>query len=68
MKLYVLVTQDDQSSEVISGVYSSKDKLTNALTTVFKADDLNRVEIWDLDNGFIDYLNITKKTIVTIED
>lgn len=68
MKLYVLVTKNDQSSDVISGIYSNKDKMISALSTIFKAEDLSHVELWDLDNGFIDYVNVSKKTVITIED
>jgi hypothetical protein len=67
MKIYVLITDDGQSS-VVSGVYSSKEKVLNAISTVFRGENLNRVEEWDLDNGFVSYLNVSKKTVITIED
>ena len=67
MKIYVLITDGD-SSDVVSGVYSSKEQLITALTTVFASEHLKRVEIWDVDKGFLENLNISKKTIVTIED
>ena len=67
MKVYVLITDGD-SSDVISGLYSSREQLITALTTVFSAEVLKRVEIWDVDKGFLENLNISKKTVVTIED
>ena len=67
MEIYVLVTGTNSSS-VISGVYSSRDKLIKALSTIFSAETLNRVEVWDLNNGFIKYLDIAKKTTITIGD
>jgi len=67
MEIYVLVTGTN-ASPVISGVYSSKDELIKSLTTVFSAETLHHVELWELDKGFIKYLDITKKTTITIED
>lgn len=67
MEIYVLVTGTNSSS-VISGVYSSRDELIRALSTTFSAETLNRVEVWDLNNGFIKYLDIAKKTTITIGD
>lgn len=67
MEIYVLVTGTNSSS-VISGVYSSRDELIKALSTTFSAETLNRVEVWDLNNGFIKYLDIAKKTTITIGD
>lgn len=67
MEIYVLVTGTN-SSNVISGVYSSRDELIKALSTTFSAETLNRVEVWDLNNGFIKYLDIAKKTTITIGD
>ena len=67
MEIYVLVTGTNSSS-VISGVYSSRDELIKALSTIFSAETLNRVEVWDLNNGFIKYLDIAKKTTITIGD
>lgn len=67
MEIYVLVTGTNSSS-VISGVYSSRDELIKALSTTFSAEILNRVEVWDLNNGFIKYLDIAKKTTITIGD
>lgn len=67
MKIYVLITKNG-SSNVVSGVYSSKELVISALTTVFKSESLSRIEEWDLNKGFVDYLNVTKKTVVTIED
>ena len=67
MEVYVLVTGTNSSS-VISGVYSSRDELIKALSTTFSAETLNRVEVWDLNNGFIKYLDIAKKTTITIGD
>lgn len=67
MEIYVLVTGTNSSS-VISGVYSSRDELIKALSTTFSAEILNHVEVWDLNNGFIKYLDIAKKTTITIGD
>lgn len=67
MEIYVLVTGTN-SSNVISGIYSSKEKLIQALTTIFSAETLHHVEVWDLNNGFIKYLDIAKKTTITIGD
>ena len=67
MEIYVLVTGTNSSS-VISGVYSSRDELIKALSTTFSAETLNRVEVWDLNNGFIKYLDIAKKTTIIIGD
>ena len=67
MEVYVLVTGTNSSS-VISGVYSWRDELIKALSTTFSAETLNRVEVWDLNNGFIKYLDIAKKTTITIGD
>ena len=67
MEIYVLVT-GSKSSNVISGIYSSKEKLIQALTTIFSAETLHHVELWDVDNGFIEYVNVKKTTTITIED
>lgn len=67
MRVYVLITMDGQSS-VISGIFSSREKLVAALTTTFSAETIKSVEMWETDKGFIDFLNISKKTTITIED
>lgn len=67
MRVYVLITSDERS-EVISGIFSSRDKLVSALSTTFCAEHLSRVETWEIDNGFVEFLNVTKKTTITIED
>lgn len=67
MEIYVLVT-GSKSSSVISGIYSSREKLIQALTTTFSAETLHHVELWDVDNGFIEYVNVKKTTTITIED
>ena len=64
MTVYVLLTSD----KTISGVYSDKSKLIQDLTTVLAATAIDHVEIWDIDQGFVDYLKVSKKTTVTIED
>ena len=43
MKIYVLITKNG-SSDVVSGVYSSKELVISALTTVFKSESLSRIE------------------------
>ncbi len=64
MTIYVLITSD----KTISGVYSSKNKLVSDLTTTFASATIDRVEAWEVDEGFIDYLKISKQTTVTIEN
>ena len=64
MKIYVLITSD----KTISGVYSSQSQLINDLTTSLASITIDKVEIWDVDNGFVEYLKINKKTTVTIEN
>ena len=64
MTIYVLITSD----KTISGIYSSKNQLISDLTTTFAATAVDRVETWEVDKGFVDYLKISKKTIVTIEN
>lgn len=64
MKIYVLVTSDG----LISGIYSNQSNLITALSTSFANLSIEKVEIWDVDKGFVDYLKINKKTTITIED
>lgn len=64
MKLYILVTGDN----TISGVYDSKDTLIAEMTSIFQGETLNRVEMWDLNKGFIGLLNITKTTTIQITE
>ena len=64
MKIYVLITDDG----AVSGVFSNTDKMIAELTTSLSATAIKNVEIWDLDNGFVKYLNISKTTTVTIEN
>ena len=64
MTIYVLITSD----KTISGIYSSKDKLISDLTTKLASVAIEKVEAWEVDKGFIDYLKISKRTTVTIED
>ena len=64
MTIYVLITSD----KTIGGVYSNKNKLVQDLTTIFAGVTVDRVETWEVDQGFVDYLKVSKKTIVTIED
>ena len=64
MTVYVLITSDN----TISGIYSSKNKLITELTTTFASLPIEKVETWDIDKGFIEYLKVSKKTTVTIED
>ena len=44
MEIYVLITGTN-TSPVISGVYSSRDELIRALTTIFSAEILHHVEL-----------------------
>ena len=64
MTIYVLITSD----KTISGVYSNKSKLMSDLTTTLAATPIDRVEEWEVDEGFVDYVKVSKKTIVTIEN
>ena len=64
MTIYVLITSD----KTIGGVYSSKNKLIQDLTTVLVATVVDHVETWEVDQGFVDYLKISKQTTVTIEN
>lgn len=64
MKIYVLITND----KTINGVYSSQEKLLVDLTTSLANVSIDKVEIWDVDKGFIDYLKLTKQTTITIEN
>ena len=64
MTVYVLITSDG----TIGGVYSNKSKLIQDLTTVLASTAINHVETWNVDSGFIDYLKVSKKTTVTIEN
>lgn len=64
MKIYVLITSD----KTVSGIYSTKEKLLADLTSTFANVTIDKVEIWDVDKGFVDYLKLTKQTTITIED
>jgi len=64
MTIYVLITSD----KTISGVYSSKNKLVQDLTTVLAATAIDHVETWEVDSGFVNNLKVSKTTTVTIEN
>ena len=64
MKVYVLITNDN----VISGIYTSQEKLLSDLTTTFSNLTIENVEVWEPDKGFIDYLKVNKTTTITIEN
>ena len=64
MKVYVLIASD----KTIWGIYSTQDKLITDLTTTFSNLSLDRTEIWEVDNGFVEYLKVSKKTTITIEN
>jgi len=64
MKIYVLIASD----KTINGVYSTQEKLLADLTTSLANVSIDKVEIWDVDKGFIDYLKLTKQTTITIEN
>ena len=64
MKIYVLITSD----KTISGVYSSQEKLIADLTTTLASVIIDKVEIWDVDKGFVEYLKLSKQTTITIEN
>jgi len=63
MKIYVLITSNGE----VSGVYSTKDKLIAATTTIFSNLEIDRVEIWETDTGFVDYLKLTKKQLLLLK-
>ena len=64
MKIYVLITSD----KTINGIYSTKEKLLADLTSTLSNVTIDKVEIWDVDKGFVDYLKLTKQTTITIEN
>ena len=64
MKIYVLITSD----KTINGVYSSQEKLIADLTSSLANVTIEKVEIWDVDKGFVDYLKLSKQTTITIEN
>lgn len=64
MKIYVLITSD----KTISGVYSSQEKLIADLTTTLASVTIDKIEIWDVDKGFVEYLKLSKQTTITIEN
>ena len=64
MKIYVLITSD----KTINGIYSSQEKLIADLTSSLANVTIDKVEIWDVDKGFIDYLKLSKQTTITIEN
>lgn len=64
MKIYVLITSD----KTINGIYSSQEKLLADLTSTLANVIIDKVEIWDVDKGFVDYLKLSKQTIITIEN
>ena len=64
MKVYVLIAND----KTINGIYSTQEKLLADLTTSLANVSIDKVEIWDVDKGFVDYLKLIKQTIITIEN
>ena len=64
MTIYVLITSDN----VINGIYSTQDKLISDLSTTFAGTPIKNVEIWEVDKGFSSYLNVSKKTTITINN
>ena len=64
MTNYVLITSD----KTVGGVYSNKNKLLQDLTTVFAATPIDHVETWEVDQGFVNNLKVSKITTVTIEN
>ena len=64
MTNYVLITSD----KTIGGVYSNKNKLLQDLTTTLAATPIDHVETWEVDQGFVDNLKVSKITTVTIEN
>ena len=64
MKIYVLITSD----KTINGIYSSQEKLIADLASSLANVTIDKVEIWDVDKGFVDYLKLSKQTTITIEN
>lgn len=64
MKVYVLIAND----KTINGIYSTQEKLLADLTTSLANVSIDKVEIWDVDKGFVDYLKLIKQTTITIEN
>ncbi len=64
MTIYVLITSD----KTISGIYSTKEKLLADLSSTLSNVTIDKIEIWDVDKGFVDYLKLTKQTTITIEN
>ena len=64
MIIYILVASD----KTINGVYTSKNQLIADLSTTLSNVTIDKIEEWEPNKGFIDYLKVNKQTIVTIED
>ena len=64
MIIYILVASD----KTINGVYTSKNQLIADLSTTLSNISIDKIEEWEPNKGFIDYLKVNKQTIVTIED
>lgn len=64
MKVYVLIAND----KTINGIYSTQEKLLADLITSLANVSIDKVEIWDVDKGFVDYLKLIKQTTITIEN
>ena len=64
MQIFVLIANDG----TVCGIYSTRAKMISELTTSFAATAISKVEIWEVDEGFIDYLKVNKQTTVTIEN
>lgn len=64
MRIYVLIASD----KTVSGIYTSQNQLIAELSTTFASLVIDKVEIWETDKGFVDYLKVNKKTTITIEN
>lgn len=64
MKVFILLSNENK----VTGVYSTQTQLVADLTTTFANLPVGKIETWEIDKGFIDYLKVNKKTTVTIED
>lgn len=62
--IYILVASD----KTINGVYTSKSQLIADLSTTLSNITIDKIEMWEPNKGFIDYLKVNKQTIVTIEN
>ena len=64
MQIYVLIATDGS----VNGVYSRREQLIADLTSKLANICIDKIEIWEPDQGFVGYLKVNKQTIVSIEE